>query len=154
MPNITTNHAIIYKISKFIIYTSLSIPEYSSLHPGLFKWIWIPTFAIISLHDLHPSSSTTLNKDHGYWFEESSSLCSANDSPPEVAQFTCLEPVTENRKSLVLFKKSWKLSRLKLAFFANSKQSRNLPPAKTGGQENLKLRNLILCLVTKQKNYS
>ena len=51
-----------YEISKFIIYMSLSIPEYSSLHPGLFKWIWIPTFAIISFH---PSPSTTLTKDPG-----------------------------------------------------------------------------------------
>ena len=94
------------KISKFIIYMSLSIPEYSSLHPGLFKWIWIPAFAIISLHALYPSSSTTLNKDHGHWFEESSSLCPANDRPPEVAQFTCVETATENRKSVVLFKKT------------------------------------------------
>ena len=51
-----------YEISKFIIYMSLSLPEYSSLHPGLFKWIWIPTFAIISFH---PSPSTTLTKDPG-----------------------------------------------------------------------------------------
>ena len=51
-----------YEISKFIIYMSLSIPEYSSLHPGLFKWIWIPTFAIISFH---PSPCTTLTKDPG-----------------------------------------------------------------------------------------
>ena len=93
------------QISKFIIYMSLSIPEYSSLHPGLFKWIWIPAFAIISLHALHPSPSTTLNnKDHRHWFEESSSLCPAKDGPPEVAQFTCLETATENRKLLVLFK--------------------------------------------------
>ena len=51
-----------YEISKFIIYMSLSIPEYSSLHPGLFKWIWIPTFAIISFH---PSPCTMLTKDPG-----------------------------------------------------------------------------------------
>ena len=51
-----------YEISKFIIYMSLSIPGYSSLPPGLFKWIWIPTFAIISFH---PSPSTTLTKDPG-----------------------------------------------------------------------------------------
>ena len=51
-----------YEISKFIIYMSLSIPEYSSLHPGLFKWIWIPTFAIISFH---PTPCTTLTKDPG-----------------------------------------------------------------------------------------
>ena len=30
----------------------------------------------------------------------------ADDRPPEGAQFTCLEPATENRKSLVLFKKA------------------------------------------------
>ena len=30
----------------------------------------------------------------------------ADDRPPEVAQFTCLETATENRKSLVLFKKA------------------------------------------------
>ena len=51
-----------YEISKFIIYMSLSIPEYSSLHPGLFKWIWIPTFAISSFH---PSPCTTPTKDPG-----------------------------------------------------------------------------------------
>ena len=51
-----------YEISKFIIYMSLSIPEYSSLHPGLFKWIWIPTFAFSSFH---PSPCTTLTKDPG-----------------------------------------------------------------------------------------
>ena len=51
-----------YEISKFIMYMSLSIPGYSSLHPGPFKWIWIPTFAIISFH---PSPCTTPTKDPG-----------------------------------------------------------------------------------------
>ena len=51
-----------YEISKFITYMSLSIPEYSSLQPGLFKWIWIPTFAISSFH---PSPCTTPTKDPG-----------------------------------------------------------------------------------------
>ena len=51
-----------YEISKFIIYVSLSIPEYSSLHPGPFKWIWIPTFAFSSFHS---SPCTTPTKDAG-----------------------------------------------------------------------------------------
>ena len=93
---------------------------------------------------LHPSPSTTLNKDHGHWFEESSSLCPANDGPPEVAQFTVLKLQLKTESCCVIQER--------FAFFANSKQSRSLPPAKTGVQENLKLRNLILCHVTKQNN--
>ena len=59
----------------------------------------------------------------------------ADDRPPEVAQFTCLETATENRKSLVLFRKAGSYQSLKFACFANSKQSRNLQLAKTGMEE-------------------
>ena len=94
------------QISKFIIYMSLSIPEYSSLHPGLFKWIWIPAFAIISLHALHPSPSATLNnKDHSHWCEESSSLCPANDRPPEVAQLLVLKLQLKTESCLCYLRK-------------------------------------------------